>query len=230
MQIYFDKESNKLVSSNLLLKISKIEYLQELQNGKLYMNMLSSFRRYEQQGMGDNEEGLFAQYNEGALLIDGVEFANVKNIKAYAFDKNPIFCIMEIPLIEIQPGHYECIVKQQLFKDFMLDSNIKYGALLICKDIFAHLLKQKMNELSIGWYWDKVTYDDSPPKFSKKELYKVAFHKREKFAHQHEWRLMLFDEVDDHYELNIGSLKCCSQIFPLDFNNTDMKITVLLNE
>ena len=227
MKMFFDTDGN-LTDSGILLKISKLEYLEDLRRGKLYMNRLDTFRKFEQEGLGDKEEGLVGHFPKGTMSISDTVIADVKNISLYAFNKNPIFCITSIPLMKTASNKYSYKVDSQIFRDFMFDPAAKYGAIAIDKHAFEELFQKELTRKDFGWYWNKVTYSDERPTLQKDDLYQVAFHKRMKFSHQHEWRLMLGAEVNDHYELNIGDLSNYSKIFPIDSNSPEMEFKVVL--
>lgn len=229
MNMYFDK-NGKMLESNILLKISELQYLEQLQKGKLYMNKLSKFRKYEQEGLGDHEEGMILSSSEGIVTVAGVEIADVKNVSLFAHSNTPIFCITSVPLKEIEKGHFQFVPDKRIFQDFAFEAGKEYGAIIIQRDAFIHKLKNKMDTLPYGWYWDQVIYSEERKIPSKDEMYKIAYQKRLKFAHQHEWRLMLFTDVDDHYELEIGDLTQCSRIFPITDIEIDMKIEAFINE
>lgn len=228
MKMIFDMNNN-LLDSGMLLKISKLEYLEDLRRGKIYMNKLETFRKIEQEGQGDNEEGLIGHFPEGTMSIGDTVIADVKNISFYAFNKNPIFCITAVPLIKTASNEYSYKVDRQIFRDFIFNPTSKYGAMIIDKHAFAEAFQTELSKKNIECCWDEVTYSDKRPKLKKDELYRVAYHKRLRFSHQHEWRLMLFTEVEDHYELNIGDISNHSEIIPIDFNSPDMEFKVVLD-
>ena len=229
MWLYFDDEEN-IVDSNLLFKIGKMEHFTELKNGSLYMNKLSSFRKYETEGLGDKEEGLFTRFTEGTLYINGIEIGEVKNGETFMFNNAPVFCIASVPLRKAEEKKYEFVISKEMLKDFMLDDSEEYGVLLIRKDFFVEKIKEVLDDSDYGWYWDKVNYSDERTLFPKEESYKVAFQKRMKFSHQNEWRLVLFFDVDDYYRLEIGSLEGGSFLQQIKSVEDDIKIEYFIKE
>lgn len=229
MWLYFDDKGN-IADSNLLFKIGKLKHLEELQNGSLYMNKLSSFRKYETEGMGDKEEGLFTRFTEGILYVNGIEIGEVKNGETFLFDNAPVFCLASVPLQKVGEKNYEYVISREMLEDFMQDDGEEYGILLIRKDFFVEKIKNVLDESGDAWYWDKVNYSDERPSFPKNESYKIAFQKRMKFSHQNEWRLVLYIDIDDFYRLEIGSLEGGSFLKPIKSIDDDIKIEYLIKE
>lgn len=232
LRIYVDKNNN-IIGSNLLFRVSKMKYLEDLRDGKLYINKLSFFRKYEKEGIGDKEEGLLLYRETAAMSVDEQEDFDIKGLRVYVADNNPVFCFGSVTVKEVSPGIYNCVIDKRVFEDFIEKSDEKYGIMFVFEDAFIELLERRMEELNFGWHWERVIYVDQRPTIKEDEWYKVAFYKRKRFAHQNEMRLLLDMTVDDHYELKIDSLEECSKIFsiPKDRNNAeDLKLTIRLNK
>lgn len=229
MWLYFDDKDN-IADSNLLFKIGKMEHLRELKNGSLYINKLSSFRKYESEGLGDKAEGLFTRFTEGTLYVNGIKVGEVKNGATFLFDNSPVFCIASVPLKKVNDNGYEYVISKEMLKDFMLDDSEEYGILLIRKDFFVEKIKEVLDVSEYSWYWDKVNYSDERVLFPKEEAYKVAFQKRMKFSHQNECRLVLYFDVDDFYRLEIGSLEGGSFLKSIKSVDDDIKIECFIKE
>lgn len=232
LRIYVD-ENNNIIGSNLLFRVSKMKYLEDLRDGKLYINKLSFFRKYEKEGIGDKEEGLLVYCETATMSVNGREYFDIKDLRAYTADDNPVFCFGSVTVKEVSPGIYNCVIDKRVFEEFIEKSDEEYGIMFIFEDAFVELLERRMEELKLMWFWERVIYVEQRPTIKEDEWYKAAFYKRKRFAHQNEMRLLLDTIVDDHYELKIDGLEECSEIIsiPKDRNNEeDLKLTFRLNK
>lgn len=225
----FVDENNIITGTNLLFRVSKMKYLKDLQDGKFYINKLSFFRKYEKEGIGDKEEGLLVYCKTATMSVNGMKFADIKDLRAYTADDNPVFCFGSVPIKEVSPGNYEYVFDKKIFTDFIEEPDEEYGIMFVFEDALVNLLERRMKELNLAWCWARVTYVDQRPIIKPDEWYKVAFYKRKHFAHQNEVRLFLFTTVEDHYDLVIDSLVEHSKIFPITNDSTDLKIEFKLN-
>ena len=105
MTIYIN-ENGDITESNMLFKLSKMAYLKNLQQGKLFMNKLNFYKNCETEGMGDEEEGLIGKISSGVLLVDEAEIGEVKNCSFYAYDDSPVFCLASVPMSKISDNKY----------------------------------------------------------------------------------------------------------------------------
>ncbi|MGN1158250.1 MAG: hypothetical protein ACI4TK_18925 [Agathobacter sp.] len=221
-------ENGNIVRSNLLLKIQKITHLKQLQQGKLYMKRLDFHRKNEREGAGDADEGLVAYYPTATLTIDGVEIADAKDVRLHAFGDHPVFCCFSVELEKQNEHEHLCCVNKKLLSEFA-DSSGEYGMMLIQRTAFRQRISDTLEKQNMMGWFDDVTYTDDMERYSKEDLYKVAFRKKTKFNHQHECRLLVNASVDDYYILDIGDLSDISMILPITNVEKDVKVGVQIN-
>ena len=226
MKIIFDDAGN-IVESNMLIKIQKIEYLKQIQDGRIYMKNLDFFRKMEQCGVGDEKEGLLAEFCEGEVIFNGMVIAGVKNISTNLYANSPVLCLFRPKFERINENHYQCIITKKTIDELAWDENSEYGVLIIQRPEFEKKMIDRLNELDIGYAYGNVVYTDNfdiPPK---EERYKVAFRKRKIYEEQSEYRWLLNIDVDNDYVLEIGDISGFSQIIPIK-EHKDIPIEVIM--
>lgn len=217
-------ESGAIVESNLLMKITKEQYAEDILSGKLYMNSLRYFRELEQEGVGDEQEGALCIGATGDLLYKGQIIAKVKNLRAY-YDF-PVFCALSVPLNQVGESDYAFLIPQKMLREFMYDRTSKYTAVLINRCDFEERLEKALVQYKIMGCLGKVQYSDKIIPYSSEEKLKVAFCKRKKFAYQNEWRIALDFPVEDRFVLDVGDISDIACKVPIDNSEQEMKIEV----
>lgn len=215
MTVFFDDDGN-LIESNLLVKIQKIEYLKQIQQGQIYMKNLRYFNKLKQDGIGDDKEGFLADFTGGELIFDGVVIAEVKVASVSLHTYSPVFCLFNPKFECVGAGQYRCIIPKKTIDELAWDTNCEYGALIIQKPLFDKRMIEKLEELNIGYAYGHVNYTDDFDVPPKEESYKVAFRKRKRFEDQSEYRWLLNIDVDDNYTLDIGDISEFSTIIPIN--------------
>ena len=228
MNVQIDQNGN-VVESNILIKIQKIEYLKQIQNGVLYMKNLDFFRKLESKGIGDSKEGFITEFKSGQLLANGVVIADIFKANISAFTKCPVFCFMSIKLETVETGNYRYTIPKKFIEEFAWDEKSEYGIILVDKEKFEEKVDAVLKELNLSAYYGYVDYIDDFTMPKKEELYKVAFRKRKTYEEQNEYRLMLNVEVDDNYILEIGDISDFSKILPIT-KYDDMEVGVVFDE
>ena len=228
MKMGFD-ESGNIVHSNLLLKVQKMKFLEEIQCGKLYMKPLYFHRINEREGAGDPTEGILADFDDALLEIDGITIADVKNCKLYVLGDRPIFCCFSVEFERISEREYTCTVDKKLLAEFTDDTD-DYGIIIIKRDSLRQRISEALEAQSLSGFFDDVDYTDEKQLYNGDDLYKTAFRKRTKFKHQHECRLLVNKSIEDHFILDVGDLRDISMIIPITDINKDITVKVCMNE
>lgn len=217
-------KNGMIVESNLLLKITKEQYAEDILSGKLYMNSLKYFRELEHEGVGDEQEGALCIGEAGDLLYKGRVLAKVKNLNAYY--NFPVFCALSVPLYQVEEGNYEFLVPQKMLREFMYDETAKYAAVLINRYDFEERIKKTLVQYKIMGCLGKVEYLDKIIPYPSKEKLRSAFRKRKEFAYQNEWRIALDFPVEDHFVLDIGNISDIACKMPVENAAQEMKLEV----
>jgi len=228
MRMFCDETGN-IVESNILVKISKIKYLEEIRSGKLYMKTLEFHRKNEKEGVGDDEEGMLMHFPKATLKIDGIEVGYAKDCKMYILGDRPVFCCLNVELERVSNNNFVCVIDKQLLADFV-GNDEEYGFIVINKGIFRERVSKALEKLNLMGWMHKVTYSDKIEKPSKEEIFRVAFRKRSRFEYQHEYRLVIDEPVVDHFVLDVGDLSDISKILTIKEIGSDIKIEVELYE
>lgn len=220
VSMYSDSNGN-IVESNLLAKVTKLEYAKSIQSGKLYMNNLSFFRKLEEDGVGDDQEGLIASGQTGTGYYKGQKLFDIKNLKTYV--DGPVFCTMSVPLAKNADGGAEFKIPTQLLREFISDKNAQYALLIIDKEKFQERIQKAVDSQGLYGCYGMVNYTDDE---SLVDLFQAALRKRTKYAYQHEWRLVLSCSVENGFILDIGNIEDITFCLPIDRNESDIKIGV----
>ena len=117
-------DNGNVLESNLLIKVTKRNYAEDIQAGRLYMKSLRYFRELEQQGVGDEEEGLINTAPKGEIFWNGQKIGDVRNIRTY-YDC-PVFCTATVSLKKQKNGSIKYTIPLKLLREFMLDKTADY--------------------------------------------------------------------------------------------------------
>ena len=220
-------DNGNVLESNLLIKVTKRNYAEDIQAGRLYMKSLRYFRELEQQGVGDEEEGLINTAPKGEIFWNGQKIGDVRNIRTY-YDC-PVFCTATVSLKKQKNGSIKYTIPLKLLREFMVDKTADYVLMIINRNEFQKRIDEKMREKKIQGFFGNVNYTDEKAHFSHEERYKAAFRKRMEFAHQHECRLALNLAIEDFYVLEIGDISDITTFIPIFDNEHEMAIEVQYN-
>lgn len=207
---------------DILYKISKLEYLEDIRKGSLYMKPISWFRSLEDGGQGDKKEGVYTENASGTLFArtktGSYPLGELRNIKIEANLKNPIFCFGYATNRDLKRLILADFISPKLIEEFIPNKAEGYGIIIVEKKIFESRLALSAKTLidMRDYVWDSVVYTDFA------DLYlNPVYHKRTMFAHQNEFRLLLpkvEKEKNDHYRLELGSMEDISCVLPISFN------------
>ena len=217
-------DKGNLIKSNILLKVTKKEYADDIRAGKLYMKSLSYFRSLEQKGVGDDSEGFVASGEEAQIVYEGQVLGHAKNWKLHI--NCFVFCTLSVEFEENENGQNEFIVPSNFMEEFMFDGNSEYVMLMINRAAFIKRVERAMTKTELGWCFGNVEYTDDTSAISPEEWYRSALRKRKEFAHQHECRLIVEAAGEDYYVLNIGDISDITEMIPLENYKGDIEIGV----
>lgn len=208
----------------LLVKTSKLKYLESIQNGKLYMNNLKYYVELEkttrEQGIGDIQEASYINIRKHKLFIqvEGEERKEVPIDPAPGIIYNeealyhPVFCMM-FKLIDLQKenetqsvGQFQ--LSQEELADF-IDNNKDIGVLIIT-DVGEFLNRVQIATKKIG-----IAGKHGAIKYRNKRIPNIvdgeiqlddSFTKDLRFQKQSEFRIELFTHIEEHMILDIGDI------------------------
>ncbi len=226
MQYKIEHNGQSYIFNDVLCRISKLEYLEQFQDGRIYLNPL---RRFIKHGSSEN-----AKYDdcEGAPFDNGILLYNSDNCSikfksenAYVCYNNPILCCMQIVpqyrTINKSLHYFFPIDKQMQSAEFIEGDVSDYGAIFFSKEDFTKRFIKAANALNIPVIHRSVTYyDNTKPKelLEPQNLYKNVFYKKRPFEYQAEYRFLLNIKLsckEDHFDLCISKIRDCSIIIPL---------------
>jgi hypothetical protein len=220
------------LNSAIICKIQKLNRLQELQRGHVYMKTLDYFRekerRYPASGAGDSEEGIIARMPTADLYVDmgsgkfedSKKVAELENVAMSVIGKTVVFCATCLNFEQKDDRNPYILTyspNEKMLVDFASGPKEKYGILFILRDPFIARCKSGLIKRNLGGRAKRIIYVDNPdPKQFSKDPSDAAFVKRTKFSHQNEYRLWVNTYVEDHLILDIGDISDISVCLPMD--------------
>lgn len=217
---------------DILIKISKREYLEDIIKGKIYFNKAEYYRKIEIDSSTDSREGKIRIDISQPILNDNPLFDLIAkcspeefNLSIKSSQKTPIFCcsILENDMIVSKGAG-----KFDLSKEYTNEMK-KWGncILVFSLDEFCSKMLKKCTELNINPVIAKIKYDQEENMLSyskfvqlmKINKYEAFFHKRNAYKNQHEFRVVLGGKDiitnSNHFTLDIGKLET-AKIFDLE--------------
>lgn len=211
---------------NLLIKVSKREYLEDIKSGRLYFNDIDYFRNLES---ADNTS--VADLKEGKTKLDFKSTLTVLpdymkllednppedfNFSILSHKDIPIFCcslVDESILVRKNDGQYD-------FDRNFIKEMKSWGRSVLVVSLEELLFKvnQKCQELGLDMIADKIKYDQDINEYKWDEYVErisgnplsPIFCKTEKYKRQNEFRIALLPDgklLGDNHFLNIGILE-----------------------
>lgn len=206
----------------LICKIQKMHYLKDIQNGHIYMKNIKYHKKqgkiFPDTHLGDTNEGLVF---EGATLVNvsrGMVFSGPMGGTVSLFDENPIFCAMQVKFKNETDDQFISTLDPRMYKDFLHDSDEKYGIIYINATEFIERCKKILGAMKVSWMYDEIEYtnDNVFPEIIVNRPWRAIFRKNEEYSYQNEVRLWINIDVKDNYVLELGDLTDISSIFPID--------------
>lgn len=207
---------------SLLMKINKLENLESIQSGKLYMNNLKYYVDLEkttgEQGIGDVQEASWTNIKKHKLFIQ-VKVEERKEVPigpapGIIYDEealyHPVFCMM-FKLINLQKENKMQSVGQfQLSKEKLADFIDNDIGALIITDVgeFLNRVQIATREIGIAGKHGAVKYRDKRiPNIVNSEIQlDDSFTKDLRFQKKSEFRIELFTQRKEDMILDIGDI------------------------
>ena len=212
-------------SWSMLMKFGSEENLKKLQSGQLYMKNLKYYVELEKT---TDDEDVGDKY-DGQMVLQDVK------ISMYTIDTNEFIAQFDAPAASMNLGYLECPVfcmfmfdyrnhvEEQLegelltvkyqFTEEQLAKMPNFGdSVLIIKngDEFIKRVKKGLLDAGYGFTRDHVQYygfnNMEHLKQVQKDNSRIAFWKRDKYAYQQEYRILIHYFVDDFLSVNIGDI------------------------
>lgn len=228
MEIKKLSDFDKYKDVKILVKFLKEEYLQDLLDGKLFMNKLGAFiemeEKGESKGQGDKyEAALITRLTNGTVMLAGTDkvIGTLKKgeiIERYEDAKRvPIFCFTDMTgdnFEVISETESTITVKVNVDKEQRDKLLFDFGekAVVLPNDFIVRVgrkLQQQNLELAFGnvTYLDNGVGDEMRKKAFDDGNLEMFFWKDDFFKYQQEYRLAVLGElVESHFILNIGEL------------------------
>lgn len=216
-----------------LIRISKREYLEDLQKGNLYMNHISTFQQSEDNYLRqDKLEGADSidQVTWIKLLDDSgntMEFNNEQLKSAYVTSKPTE--------IDVSIFSFLAINKSLTSRTDRIDErNFEFGdffMIVLNPPKLVQMFNKKAKELNLSNYWGTVNYYDRNNHIGELNL----LSKPKEFNYQNEFRLIIENEKKAPVKINIGNISTFTEIHPikmlrnLRFKTSSLTKEILLN-
>lgn len=211
----------------ILVKFLREKFLQDLLDGKLFMNKLGTFIEMEEKGkkgQGDKyEAALITRITNGTVMLAGTDkvIGTLKTgeiIERYDNAKKvPIFCCTDMTgdnFEVVSENESSITVKVNVDKEQRDKLLIDFGdkAVVLPNDFIGRVgrkLEQQNLQLAFGntIYVDNGIGDEMRKKAFDDGNHEMFFWKDDFFKYQQEYRLAVLGElVESHFILNIGEL------------------------
>jgi len=227
---------------DILIKVSKREYLEDIIQGKLYFNNAEYFRDIETDSSKDSREGKVridtSKLNDNDPIFDfnSIFSPEELNLSVKSSQKTPIFCcsVLERNML-IPKGKGEFDLSKAYLKEMEKWGNcvLVFSLHEFCSKVYNKCFDQNIIPLM-----KKITYDQEENSLSYSEFvelmkfnkYDVFFHKTNAYKNQHEFRVVLgganVAKDKGNYILNIGKLELAT-IFELEsLGNLGLRIKI----
>lgn len=198
----------------MFIKFTQRKYAEKLMNGQLYFNLPNFYNSFDNEEIGDK--------NEGAKLIDNFKVQSIKvesNNLFFEFSPAPNsdfkmtqfdYSFLSFSLYTIYRSAFDN--ENRSFKIDAKMQNSKYDTAIVIENPIAFLkyIEQKFKQEKIEYEMDSVTYKNL--KTGKINL--TPFDKKEEHNHQNEFRIIIKNLNDSPRIINIGSIKEFCQLVP----------------
>lgn len=225
-------------------KFGRKDRLDKLRDGHVYMKNLEYFIQEELKtgikGRGDKAEALMFSSNN-VKAYDPHNHSLVFTGKAQVRNPNdrfkPVFCMMLKDLYQnpISLNYPDLITNLsfdlKLIEDFSSDGQKPFVMIITEVGEFINRIKLALKPKELHLHQDFVKYRDTNAlwKTDSGIEFNDAFCKNECFKHQEEFRLLIDTRVEDHFEINIGSITDITEIVEAENiirNGIEINITI----
>lgn len=223
-------------STLLLAKVGEIEHLRALQKGEVYMKPLGFHKQNEKNhpnlGVGDRKEGILQEFTpemDFEMIVDGEKVEGVVRAEVTMNAANPVFCCLLVDYSQVRNGALEIRFDPRMIADFANDPTKEYGFLLFEHKGFMERVQSACVRNRIGWIARSVIYTDdflSRMIVENGLIVPPAFFKKTELSYQKEFRILLYENVEDHYILDIGDISDISRIYSREALMNGIKLMI----
>jgi hypothetical protein len=208
-------------------KFGKLDRLNDLRGGHIYMKNLEYFIQEELntgiKGRGDKDEAvMFNSTNVKAFDPDSdlLIFTAKAQVRHLNDNYKPAFCMMLKDLFQhpVRLDYPNLITElrfdEKLLEDFSDDGRKPFIMIITDVGEFFNRIQIALIPKNLRILRGFVKYRDTNVVWKTESgiEFNDAFCKNGNFKYQEEYRLLLETKVEDHYELNIGSIKDITEI------------------
>lgn len=202
------------------IKYHPLEYLIELQNGLLYCNPIQEFAKLAPiDGRGDKYEYVVKQtFGESAILELANGDLNITHIEGIRV--KPYYCIYNyynknffanlFCLYALTPKQKSSIHKYELSDQIRAMGD--YTMIINHPIEFLNRVKNALEKENILYHMDFIEYMDLYNLEGKKSY----FQKPLRYSYQEEFRIMIKNDCEKVFKLDIGSIRDISAIYPTE--------------
>lgn len=230
MKSKYNLENTEFKPIYLFFKFGPKDRLEQLQkNGYVYMKRLKYFVDLEKEtlikGQGDRLEArlfhatsirILDPYTNNILLEAGDTTISDANEL-----KKPVFCIASLNIFDnITKFEYpkfesKIVFSPKMTNDFSGDNE---AYVLVISDVqqFLSRIKSELDNLKLTYKYGMVKYRDTRYIYKDNDVieFNTAFHKDTYFKYQNEFRLLINTEIEDYFDITIGSIADISTLLP----------------
>ena len=198
---------------SIFVKFLSPKYIDDLLNGKIFMNRLNYFIDLESDGIkgqGDILEGKIPY--DFIKFRDGVTETKVTRYVSYGMESYPVYCLMQLfPYAFNKNG---AMYKFSSFEQYNQMRHFSEDCVVIHNpDEFIKRFQMACTRQNLKFYHAKVYYDEDDflnqlvYNEINKENIKSIFYKNSFFKLQQEYRFCIFTKVQSSFVLDIGNIR-----------------------
>lgn len=214
-----------------LMKFQDFDKLKSLQSGEMYMKNIDYYIQLEKR----ERDKFIADSGEDSIVLPSakirirgledkknIEFDFAKAIYSGGHSKNPIFCMFSLDHRNIEKYKNKTVMR---FTDDQKKELRRFGTHALLIDDANEFLTRVSSALAAEQYKYRtgfVTYYKDNEQIARfadiaNNRKHIAFTKDyEPFFIQQEFRILVENEVEDHYSLSIGDISDITHISPID--------------
>ena len=219
----------------MLIRFGRKDRLESLQKGYLYMKNLLYFINLEKSnptdsgGQGDMFEGQSVMYNPTIEIRDyhtkALVYRGAVDLTAtsFGYEKYPVLCMFMLDFRNLVDRKIEGgkLIRSYRFTEEQVERVAKefgeYALMISNADEFVLRVKNGLKENGVTQYTrGRVQYYRPNDFYYSKDVcdnpLNATYWKRENFAFQQEFRILIHKEVPDHLRVNIGDISDISQL------------------
>lgn len=214
------------------------KYRNEFLDGKLYMNTIEYFKKYEEvvnSNIADKNEALMAwlqpndvkvklQLGETEYELSSKDFAAPLTISVSAHNKCNVFCLTYFHSHNIDvDSPFDTVTFNKLQSYFTLGEGVEElgeFAVMINPTVFLKRVKENIEilvenkQVHASAFKPVTYYDEVNSSLALNVQSDAVFHKQSKYSHQSEFRVCIFrdNELNEPFVLDIGDVRDITEI------------------